>query len=69
VHGSKALADADAGFGMFDGAPDSPVRDHSAGATSAAGVDGVPLDAFPPEVVMTPGKGPTAAPSPKMPCH
>jgi phosphoglycerate dehydrogenase-like enzyme len=62
-----ALADADAGFGMFGGAPDSPLFDTIRRAPrlrwvhqGSAGVDGVPLDALPPQVVVTSGKGPMA---------
>jgi D-2-hydroxyacid dehydrogenase (NADP+) len=63
----RALADADAGFGMFSGARDSPVMDTIRRAPrlrwvhqASAGVDGVPLEAFPPQVVVTSGKGPMA---------
>jgi phosphoglycerate dehydrogenase-like enzyme len=62
-----ALADADAAFGMFGAAPDSPLFETMRQAPhlrwvhhAAAGVDGVPLDALPPQVVVTSGKGPMA---------
>ena len=59
-----AVADADAAFGMFSGAPDSPLFETMRRAPqlrwvhhAAAGVDGVPLDALPAQVVVTSGKG------------
>src|SRR5882762_4884790 len=55
------------GFGMFGGAPDSPLMDTIRRAPrlrwvhqGSAGGDGVPLEAFPPQVVVTSGKGPMA---------
>src|SRR5688572_11442534 len=62
-----AVADADAAFGMFSGAPDSPLFENIRRAPqlrwvhhAAAGVDAVPLDALPARVVVTSGKGPMA---------
>jgi D-2-hydroxyacid dehydrogenase (NADP+) len=52
---------------MFGGTPDSPLFDTIRRAPrlrwvhqASAGVDGVPLEAFPPQVVVTSGKGPMA---------
>jgi D-2-hydroxyacid dehydrogenase (NADP+) len=52
---------------MFSGAPDAPLFETIRGAPclrwvhhAAAGVDGVPLEALPPQVVVTSGKGPMA---------